>query len=100
MMGGNHDPRAFACPEQIVIDRQPNRHSGFGLGAHRCIGAHFARAASQIILQEALARMPDYELDRARIRKASDIGTMNAYITLPARFTPVVVSAAPAEENR
>jgi cytochrome P450 len=33
----------FDEPEQIKLDRSPNRHSAFGLGIHRCLGSNLAR---------------------------------------------------------
>ena len=34
----NRDPRVFANPDELQLDRFPNRHAAFGLGNHRCIG--------------------------------------------------------------
>jgi cytochrome P450 len=39
----NHDPEAFVAPDEIRLDRKPNRHLAFGHGPHTCIGAPLAR---------------------------------------------------------
>lgn len=39
----NHDPAVFDRPDEIRLDRRPNRHVAFGHGPHTCIGAPLAR---------------------------------------------------------
>lgn len=39
----NRDPEQFHDPNQLVLDRSPNRHLGFGWGPHVCIGARFTQ---------------------------------------------------------
>jgi cytochrome P450 len=36
------------------------RHWGFGGGVHRCLGSHLARAELKLVLEEWLARVPDF----------------------------------------
>src|SRR2546430_12393755 len=38
----NRDPEEFPSPDQLVLDRSPNPHLGFGWGPHVCIGAQVA----------------------------------------------------------
>ena len=54
----NRDPAQFADPDALDIGRKPNRHLGFALGAHFCIGANLARMAAQIAIGEILRRFP------------------------------------------
>ncbi|MBK0870403.1 cytochrome P450 [Saccharopolyspora sp. HNM0986] len=58
----NHDPEEFENPDELVLDRSPNRHLGFGSGIHRCLGAHLARLELKVFLQEFLARVPRYDV--------------------------------------
>jgi cytochrome P450 len=48
----NRDERAFSSPDSFNVLRTPNRHFGFGVGAHACIGAAFARLELRVLFQE------------------------------------------------
>ena len=39
MAAANRDPEEFENPDDLVLDRSPNRHLAFGWGPHYCIGA-------------------------------------------------------------
>src|SRR4029450_11669756 len=39
----NRGEEVFGDPDTFRIDRVPNRHIGFGVGEHVCLGAHLAR---------------------------------------------------------
>jgi len=58
----NRDPEFFDRPDEVLIDREENRHSAFGLGAHRCLGSNLARLEMQIALEMWMERFPDFEL--------------------------------------
>jgi cytochrome P450 len=58
----NRDPAHFPRPHELVFDRSPNRHLGFGLGPHRCLGIHLARRELRIALEVFHRRLPDYRL--------------------------------------
>lgn len=62
----NRDPRVFENPETIDFDRKINAYVTFGLGPHRCIGSHLAKAEVIIALQEWLPRIPDFHIDESR----------------------------------
>ncbi|GGV08949.1 cytochrome P450 [Streptomyces spectabilis] len=59
---GNRDAEAFDSPDQVRIDRMPNRHLSFGHGAHFCIGAPLARAEVQKLLARLAERLPNLSL--------------------------------------
>jgi cytochrome P450 len=50
----NRDPEAFDRPEEFLIDRTPNRHIGYGLGIHMCLGNVMARAEMRLTFQRLL----------------------------------------------
>jgi cytochrome P450 len=59
----NRDPAQFDQADQVIIDREINRHAAFGLGIHRCLGSHLARMQLRVALQAWLERIPDFSLD-------------------------------------
>ncbi len=85
----NRDPDAFDRPDEIVLDRSPNRHLGFGWGPHRCIGAGLGKEIFSSALQATIDRLPDYRVLEDRMRKYPSVGLAYGYICMPAEFTPV-----------
>jgi cytochrome P450 len=77
----DRDAAEFPDPNEIVFDRNPNRHLGFGLGPHRCLGIHLARRELRIALQVFHRRLPDYRLDPGR--EAVAFGGMKGLASLP-----------------
>jgi cytochrome P450 len=59
----NRDPAQFDRANEIVIDRQVNRHAAFGLGIHRCVGSHLARMELRVALEVWLERIPGFSLE-------------------------------------
>jgi len=65
----NRDPDAFEQADDVVIDREVNRHAAFGLGVHRCAGSHLARMELRVALEAWLQAYPTFELaDPAAVR--------------------------------
>ncbi|MEV4752249.1 cytochrome P450 [Streptosporangium sp. NPDC049248] len=58
----NRDPEQFERADEIVIDREVNRHAAFGLGIHRCVGSHLARMELRVALEVWLERIPNFGL--------------------------------------
>jgi cytochrome P450 len=58
----NRDPSIFPNADRVILDRAENRHAAFGLGIHRCIGAHLARMEIAVALEEWLVRIPEFQL--------------------------------------
>ena len=60
----NHDPDEFG-PDADACDvtRPIGHHLAFGSGAHHCLGAAAARLQGRVVLEELLARCPDFTVD-------------------------------------
>jgi cytochrome P450 len=58
----NRDPAVFDRADEVVIDREVNRHVAFGLGIHRCVGSHLARMELRVALEVWLQRVPEFRL--------------------------------------
>lgn len=84
----NRDPAVFPDPHEIVLDRKGNRHMGFGIGIHRCIGSNLGRSVFKAMLTAVLDRMPDYVCDPAGTVHYETIGVIQGMRHLPATFTP------------
>lgn len=85
---GNRDETVFPEADAVRLDRFPNRHMTFGLGAHRCLGSTLARREIVTALRLVLHRMPDYAVDHARVKRAETIGVTYGCFSLPAHFRP------------
>jgi cytochrome P450 len=78
----------FENPDEVDIERMPNRHLAFGVGSHRCAGSHLGRLMARTILTQVLERMPDYRIDPERVVRYPRQGVNTGFDTLPATFTP------------
>ncbi|MFG1708835.1 cytochrome P450 [Nonomuraea sp. M3C6] len=58
----NRDPAQFDRADEVIIDREVNRHAAFGLGIHRCVGSHLARMELRVALEVWLERIPSFTL--------------------------------------
>ena len=58
----NRDPAQFPDANQFDVTRAPNRHLGFGLGIHFCLGAALARSEARIGFERLLSAMPALSL--------------------------------------
>jgi cytochrome P450 len=59
---GNFDPARFDNPRAFDPTRTTNRHYTFAGGVHTCLGAALARRELRILLEEWIARIPEFRL--------------------------------------
>jgi cytochrome P450 len=60
----NRDPREFGnTADALDVTRPVPRLLTFAAGAHYCLGAAAARLQARVVLEELLARCPDYAVD-------------------------------------
>jgi cytochrome P450 len=82
----NRDPAQFDRADEVIIDREVNRHAAFGLGIHRCLGSHLARMELRVALEVWLERIPEFTLaDPAAVTWA--MGQVRGPRALPLRIT-------------
>ena len=80
---GNRDPSAFTeHPDDVRLDRFPNRHLGFGMGPHRCVGSHLAKAVLKTTLQALVKGLGEFRLKDPRL-VAWEGGTVRGIRSLP-----------------
>jgi hypothetical protein len=84
----NRDPAVFVDPDEVILDRQGNRHFSFGIGVHRCIGSNVARTVFKSMLTAVLDRMSDYQCIPEETVHYDSIGVIQGMRHLPATFTP------------
>jgi cytochrome P450 PksS len=58
LASANRDESVFDQPDRLEIERNPNRHLGFGFGAHYCLGAQLARVEGRIAIRQLVLRFP------------------------------------------
>ncbi|GAA3475497.1 cytochrome P450/oxidoreductase [Streptomyces yanii] len=95
-VAANHDPAVFPEPTQIRLDRDASRHLSFGIGSHRCAGAHLARAMFRAMMTQVLTRLPDYRVIEEGLVPYPTRGNQSGWDAVPAVFAPGPRAAAAA----
>ena len=80
----NRDPARFDAPDEMRLDRRPNKHLAFAGGAHTCVGLTLARMEGRIAVGRFLQRYPDYTLS-AGARRGNRV-RFRGFTRLPARL--------------
>ena len=64
----NRDPAVFDRADEVILDREINRHVAFGSGIHRCAGSNLARMELRVAIEEWLKLIPHFQLtDEAEV---------------------------------
>jgi cytochrome P450 len=86
----NRDASIFPDADRLLIRRTPNRHLGFGHGAHFCLGAPLARLESKIALTAMLKMLSTSQIrDDKPLEPAVGFGVFAQGVkSLPITFTP------------
>jgi cytochrome P450 len=81
----NHDESKFDRPETLMLDRQNNKHLGFGSGMHYCLGAPLARMEASIAFRVLFDRLPNLRL----AVNAEDLRWNSSLVTRGIKAIPV-----------
>lgn len=88
----NRDPEFFDRADEVLLDREKNRHAAFGLGIHRCLGSNLARMELTVAVEEFLRRVPEFELvDPDAVRWSA--GQVRGPRVLPLRLLEIADAA-------
>lgn len=79
----NHDPAAFDDPDELRLDRRPNRHLAFGAGPHLCAGAGVARMEMAVTLEVLVETGIVPALDPDRSPQLKTRGDRHGFSVLP-----------------
>jgi cytochrome P450 len=80
----NRDPAQFPRPQEILLDRTPNRHLGFGWGPHSCVGSLFGHLAIRELVHALQDAPAPLRLIGTPVRLP--VATVRAYASLPVTF--------------
>jgi len=79
----NRDPAAFEAPDELRLDRRPNKHLTFGAGPHLCAGAGVARMEFAVTLEALIETGIGLTLDPAVAPRWKTRGDRRGFATLP-----------------
>jgi cytochrome P450 len=84
LAAANRDPDEFERPDELVLDRRPNRHLGFGWGPHACLGTIFGQIAVREVIVGLLAAPSALRLAGTPTRRRT--ATVRTIGVLPVTF--------------
>ncbi len=86
-ISGNFDELVFEDPYRFDVGRDPNPQMTFGPGGpHFCTGAHLARLEVEIVFEELVRKVSEFELTGPVERLQSN--AFNGIKRMPLRLTP------------
>ena len=83
-MSGNRDEDKWHDPFTFDVSREGPRHLSFGYGQHLCIGWRLAEIQLTVLLEELLARYPDFQVTGEPRRMRTNF--LNSIKSLPVRL--------------
>lgn len=82
----NRDERVFPGPDVCDLHRDTSQRLSFGRGTHFCLGAALPRLEAKVSLEEVLRRIPDYEIDEARLECVPSTN-VRGFASMPMRIS-------------
>jgi len=87
MNAANRDPRAYADPDRLDLERDGVPHLAFGFGPHICLGFPLARLEGEVSLPMVLGRF-------SRIELAGEPRWLDSFVFRGMRSMPLRVACA------
>jgi cytochrome P450 len=86
----NRDEKVFSRPDEMILDRSPNPHLGFGFGVHHCLGAPQARLILRCLITALCEKVGTIRLVEAKpqIEMESSFERQVGYERLRVTATP------------
>jgi cytochrome P450 len=84
----NRDGSDSTSTDHLEMDGKVHRHWGFGGGPHRCLGAHLARMELNLVIEEWLRRIPEFEMEPGFTPRIAWPANTHSLTKLPLRWTP------------
>ncbi|MFZ9049306.1 MAG: cytochrome P450 [Steroidobacteraceae bacterium] len=72
----SRDPAEIDRPDDVDLERTPNRHSAFGFGPPRCIGSHLARRELAVAIEQWLRLVPPFRIAPGAQLEAAGAGVV------------------------
>jgi len=72
----SRDPDEIDGSTDVDLTRNPNRHSAFGFGPHRCIGSHLARRELIVAVEQWLKLLPQFRIQPGKYLTATGAGVV------------------------
>lgn len=82
----NRDKHIFEQPDELKIHRMPNKHLGFGAGAHFCLGDWLARVQTQLAIDAVLKTFSTLEITDTELKWNENL-SIRSLDTLPLKVT-------------
>jgi cytochrome P450 len=84
----NRDGSDSTSTDHLEMDGKVHPHWGFGGGPHRCLGAHLARMELNLVIEEWLRRIPEFEVEPGFTARIGWPANTHSLTSLPLRWTP------------
>lgn len=84
----NRDGSDSTSTDNLVMDGKVHRHWGFGGGPHRCLGSHLARLELEVVVNEWIVRVPEFELEPGFTPRIEFPANTYSLTSLPLRWEP------------
>ena len=84
----NRDERHWTDPDELRVNRRPQRHLSFSDGIHHCLGNGLARMEARVLLEELIPALTDYHIVGPVERRITPSERTIVRLPLAVRWSP------------